>query len=246
MKEKDLEKKTVAELRSMMKKHGISSKSGSTKADLIRALVKAKTPKALKKPAVKKTGKKAAAKTVKKPVAKVAKKTAKKVAQKTVKKKAAKAVKPTPKVSKTPAVPSGGKAHPPLPAASTSRLTLMVVDPYKLFAFWEVNAQEVERIIRDGQGFATILRTYFFREGEPTGFFDVPVTELSGKKYIEVIPDRGYQVEFGILKGERYFPLAKSRIKHTPTFRIAKGELTPEEAEIFLPQMPHPKTRVSS
>lgn len=261
MKEKDLEKKTAAELRSMAKKQGISPRSGWTKADLIQALVKTKAPKTVKKSAAKKTAKK--------PLAKVAKKTAKKVAQKTVGKKTAKTA--GRKVSKTsmrtarekaapakgtaasplrekirPGVPPGAKTHLPLPVPSTSRVTLMVVDPYKLFAFWEVNAQEVERIIRDGEGFATILRTYFFREGEPTGFFDVPVTELSSKKYIEVIPDRGYQVEFGILKGERFFPLAKSRVKHTPTFSIAKGELTPEESEIFLPQMPHPKTRISS
>ncbi|MGW8272247.1 MAG: hypothetical protein ACWGN7_02530, partial [Thermodesulfovibrionales bacterium] len=98
----------------------------------------------------------------------------------------------------------------------------------------------------DGQAFSVVLRVHFYGEGEQTGFFDILINEFSGKKYLEIIPDRGYQVEFGISKGVHFHPLAKSGIKYTPAFRIEKEPLSPEESEIFLPQTPHPKGRLSS
>jgi hypothetical protein len=171
-------------------------------------------------------------------------------------------------------IPRVARARQEGTAPPSSKVTLMVIDPYRLFVYWDIAEYHVDEIVRDGEGYYTLVRVSFFKDKEQTGFFDVIVDELSDKKYIEVVPDRGYQVEFGVIKGEKYFPIARSRMKYTPTFKIAEGEVSPREGEVtsregkvtprggdvtpkkgevlprkadlFTTQIPHPRTRISS
>lgn len=332
---KDLDSKTVTELKTIAKKAGISIKSSWKKADIVKALAGAKSSgsakksvskkkqSATKKTASKKTQvrkaskkstrkvKKAARKAVKKAapktaVKKTAKKTLKKIQKKTSPKSTAKKkmMKKTTKktvsvksktvtakkapakkkqvVKSGPAAPiaptrkTGAKRKSPtakgkliktsrgtipstavrserhvaevtkMSVARATRVSLMVVDPYKLFAFWEVSEKDLDNIVKDGEGFSFLLRVYFFREGEQTGFFDVKIAEPYGKKYIEVIPERGYQVELLLVKSSATYSLSLSPVKYTPAYRIDREFSSPEESEIYESQIPRKGGRISS
>jgi len=340
---KDLNSKTVTELKTLAKKAGVTIKSSWKKADLVKALTPAKSSsrakksltkqkkqpatkksaakktvkKALKKAGVKKTSvkkasrksmkkvKKTAAKAVKKATAKTGtkkttKKTLKKVQKKTssksttkktartisgksgtvtVKKTSVKkgqAAKSAPKatgvtVRKATSVrkSNAGKvritqrAREKMPVSTTraerktsamtksatakaTRVSLLVVDPHKLFAFWEINDEDLNKMVKDGEAFSFLLRVYFFREGEQTGFFDVKIADPFGKKYIEVIPERGYQLELLLIKRKASYSLARSSVKYTPSYRIDKEFSSPEESEIYISQVPRRGGRISS
>lgn len=241
-------KKTVKKTAKKAVKKAVSKKTTTAPA-------KKATPKKAKK-TIKKTAAKTRGKAVKKPPVKTKKAAVKK---KTISRGSVKRAKTSSRTS------SGKTAKPPVrrsPAIvrekikrpvmenrslpAQNKVSLMVVDPYKLFVFWEINERELNAIVQDGKPFSFLLRVYFFRESEQTGFFDINVSEPFGKKYIEVIPERGYQVELILSKGNSVISLARSKIKFTPAFRIDREFSSPEEAELYLSQIPPSGNRISS
>ncbi|GBD98357.1 hypothetical protein BMS3Abin07_00369 [bacterium BMS3Abin07] len=241
---KTVKKKTVKKKTAVKKKKTTAKKKTAAKK---KTVVSKKTVKKKVSPRGKTVSKKKKAGTKKKAAAKKAtarKKTSQKkttaTAEKTVniskEKNELKVRESYLKTGKT--VPKEGIAE--------SRITLMAIDPYKIFMYWDINEKDIDRIAHNGEGYITILRVYFFQDNLKLGYFDIEVSELSDNRYLDVIPDRGYRIDFGVIKGGKYFPLVSSRIKHTPSFKLDMTEFSHEEYELFIKQMPSGKERISS
>ena len=249
-------KKTVARKKKTTKKKTATKKKVAVKKKVSKKKTAAKKKKAVKKTVSKK--KKAAKKKVTEKKSAPKKKTATKKKAAPKKKVAArkKAVTKKKRSTKAKAVKKvapakadyAAREKPGKPALkpTESRISLMVVDPYRLFVFWDINESDIDRLVNNGEGYSMVLRVFFYEGNERTGYFDVQTTKLSDQKYLDVIPDRGYLIEFGVTKGVRYFPLVSSRTKYTPSFKIASDDLSAKEYELMIKQVPSPDDRISS
>ncbi|UCG78724.1 MAG: DUF4912 domain-containing protein, partial [Nitrospirota bacterium] len=125
-------------------------------------------------------------------------------------------------------------------------ITLMVVDPYRLFVFWDADRKDVDNVVHNGEGYRTVIRVYIFEGDNEAGYFDIRADHLSDEIYLDVIPDRGYMVEFGVIKGEQFTSLASSRRKFTPVFGIDNEDLSYEAFEMMIKHLPNGENRLSS
>lgn len=93
-----------------------------------------------------------------------------------------------------------------------TRLTLMEVDPFHLYAYWEVTSEDWRRAGRISG--AWILR---FHEGDG-GRFDVPIDPTSPHRYLEFPRDeRAFVAEIGVVDVDGAFiPLCRSNAVSTP------------------------------
>ena len=95
-------------------------------------------------------------------------------------------------------------------------ITLMPVNPYKLFAFWEVR-RETLKILK---GFLN-LRLYDvtgidFATTDAHFFTDSTVSERVGKMYLYVIPAKEYVADIGIVHNGIFIGIARSPRVSTP------------------------------
>jgi len=109
-------------------------------------------------------------------------------------------------------------------------INLMIVDPGKIFAFWEIQADTLAIF-----GSNLHLRVY-----DTTGcmdsecleanlFFDIAVSDRMGSWYCQVYPERNYIADIGILYEEGIFiTLARSNWISTPPGVLAEGGEFPE------------------
>ncbi len=202
-------KKAVANEKAKAKKPIKSKKE--TKEQGGKAVKKPTTVKAEK--AIKTTtGKKATEKTIKKEPKKIAL-PAKKIAhipQRTLKKIESVAV----------------TAEKALPVEyGEDRITLMTVDPWKLFAYWEIKENTLSKI----KG-TLVLRVYdvtgiYFDGKNANLIFDVPVHGRIGDSYIGVRPDKVFIVDIGaVSKAGDFVMIARSNQALTPALKVAKEE----------------------
>ncbi|MBI5203351.1 MAG: DUF4912 domain-containing protein [Nitrospirae bacterium] len=112
-----------------------------------------------------------------------------------------------------------------------NRITLMTVDPWKLFAYWEVRGSTLAKL--KGK---LVLRVYdvtgiYFDGRNANIAFDILVHERVGDSYIGVGPDRDFIVDIGIVSREGSFTvIARSARATTPVLKAAAEEGTaPEE-----------------
>jgi len=178
------------------------------------------TVKAVKRPAAKKAEKKE--EKAKKELKKIAlpKKIAR-IPQRTLK-----------KIEKLPPVPAVVTAKKELPAEyGENRITLMTVDPWKLFAYWEAR----EDTLKKTKG-TLALRVYdvtgIYFDGKNANLtFDIPVYGRIGDSYIGVAPDKAFIVDIGFIsKGKDFVMIARSNQVTTPALKVAKEEgALPEE-----------------
>lgn len=213
-----------------------------------KAVIKGKT-KAKKPIKAKKETKEQGEKAAKKPTVRKAekeKKTAvrKKATEKAIKKEPKKIALPAKKIERIPqrtlkkierevrvfvsppeysAAVTAGKA---LPAEyGEDRITLMTVDPWKLFAYWEVKENTLSKI----KG-TPVLRVYdvtgiYFDGKNANLVFDVPVYGRIGDSYIGVGPDKVFIVDIGAASSEGDFvTIARSNQASTPALKVAKEE----------------------
>lgn len=188
----------------------------------------AKTKSTSKKTAKSKT-KKVAAKKIKKTAAKKPTKTAKKtVVKRTVK-----------KFIKKPAISMAkikGKKLSKTPFSKTSpvqhvqqehkdnKITLMIVDPWKLFAYWNIAESSLAKI----KG-VLVLRVHditgiSFNGKNANIVFDIAVYEHAGNSYIGVGPDREFVVDIGVvLHGGGFITLARSNRVTTPMLKAGRA-----------------------
>lgn len=108
-------------------------------------------------------------------------------------------------------------------------ITLMTVNPYRIFSFWEVRKETLD-IFR---GILNI-RLYDvtgidFPANESHSFFDVVIWERIGKMYLDVSPSREYVADIGILYDGIFIGIARSQKVSTPNAAVP-GE------EVFLPK----------
>ena len=105
------------------------------------------------------------------------------------------------------------------------RITLMTVDPWKLFAYWEVKENTLSKI----KG-TLVLRVYdvtgiYFDGKNANLVFDVPVYGRIGDSYIGVGPDKAFIVDIGaVSKAGDFVAVARSNQASTPALKVAKEE----------------------
>lgn len=225
-------KKKATKLKTSMKKE--PKKAAAKKSKINKAVTKDKRGERAKKTASQKE-------TIKKPsIAKIRLEKPKKLAmpKKTVPGIPARTIKRIEKDERElPAAPK--KTYPPatyggksLPSEyGENRITLMTVDPWKLFAYWEVT----ENSLLKANG-RLVLRVYditgiHFDGSNANITFDIPVYDRIGDGYIGVGPGREFIVDIGIITKERvFFTIAKSNKVKTPGLKISKEEgVLPQE-----------------
>ena len=101
----------------------------------------------------------------------------------------------------------------------------MTVDPWKLFAYWEVKENTLSKI----KG-TLVLRVYdvtgiYFDGKNANLVFDVPVYGRIGDSYIGVGPDKAFIVDIGaVSKAGDFVKIARSNKSSTPALKVAKEE----------------------
>ncbi len=119
------------------------------------------------------------------------------------------------------------------------RITVMVRDPWWLYAYWEVDPGR-EQALRDTikrqgeESMGSCLRVYDVTDVEFNGtnahrFFDIELTGMAENWYIHVEqPDRSYIVDIGIKsRSGRFYTLARSNQVRTP--RVGPSDQIDEE-----------------
>jgi hypothetical protein len=112
-------------------------------------------------------------------------------------------------------------------------VTVMPVNPYKLFAFWEVR-QETLNIFKGSLN----LRIYDvtgidFETTNAHSFIDREVNERVGKMYLEVSPSKEYIADIGIMYNGIFIGVARSPRVSTPGAGVpGEEEFLPENLDI--------------
>jgi hypothetical protein len=120
------------------------------------------------------------------------------------------------------------EAHPPTPRAvlpeeyGENSVTLMTVDPYRLFAFWEVREEALE--IFRGQ---VDIRVYDvtdidFDMMDANSYIDVRADARVGKCYVSVNPEREYTADIGIIFDGIFIAIARSARVSTPRAAVSE------------------------
>lgn len=117
------------------------------------------------------------------------------------------------------------------PHYSENKLTLLVRDPWWLFAYWEVTpwreAEVTADIARAGLSRQkTVLRVYDITGSsldKPSSHFDIEIQHLNSNWYVDVgAPDREWIAEIGYKTHDgRFFMLVRSNSVKTPAFGIS-------------------------
>lgn len=90
-------------------------------------------------------------------------------------------------------------------------MTLLVIDPYLVHAYWDVSPEQAAASI------GAVLRVHDTTTDVP-GHFDLPVSLAARNWYIHVWnPERSYYAELGVVEnGGGFIPLARSNTVETP------------------------------
>lgn len=235
------ERKAVKKAKPVAKKQTRAAKSATSKKKISapkpaankqkttkkKALKKAKSP-VKKKVATKKVSTKKTTKMAEKPVK--AKVTAKRVS---AKQKAIAVKKPeTNELVKAKREISAERMHPVIPRKilpmeyGEDKVTLMTVDPWKLFAYWEIKKSTVSRI----RG-TLVIRVYDVTgisnfDGKNAGIvFDIPIFGRIGDSYIGAGPGRDFIIDIGIISQSKVFIMfARSNRVSTPALKVSEKE----------------------
>jgi len=208
---KKTEKKTVKKVKPVAKKQTKTAKPATSKKKTEKTAKKKTTP-----TAVKKTTKKAE-KPVKEKVA------AKKVSAKKPETKAM--VKVKGKIFEERMYPVITRKTLPMEYGE-DKVTLMTVDPWKLFAYWEIKKSTVSRI----RG-TLVIRVYDVTgisnfDGKNAGIvFDIPIFGRIGDSYIGAGPGRDFIIDIGIISQSKEFIMfARSNRVSTPALKVSEKE----------------------
>ncbi|MBI5042559.1 MAG: DUF4912 domain-containing protein [Nitrospirae bacterium] len=110
------------------------------------------------------------------------------------------------------------------PFYGENKIVLMARDPYYAFTYWEVTSQRYEDAKRLlGQGVKLILRVYditdiHFDGKNARGYFDIEVYEMTGSWYINIgRPNRSFCIDLGALAPDgRFLTLVRSNTVTMP------------------------------
>lgn len=95
-------------------------------------------------------------------------------------------------------------------------ITIIVVNPCKIFTFWEVREDTLKMLRGD-----LAIRLYDVSGGDlermdANNFLDILVNDRIGSLYIDVIPDRDYTSDIGIIYSGIFTAIARSNKVRTP------------------------------
>jgi hypothetical protein len=108
-------------------------------------------------------------------------------------------------------------------------IKLMTVDPYRLFAFWEV-MKDIPEIYRGDLNIRIHDVTGAGSEGfSADSYFDIKVDERIGKSYITVRPAGEFVADIGIIHDGIFISLAKSIKVSTPRAGVSEQGAWPQE-----------------
>lgn len=106
------------------------------------------------------------------------------------------------------------------------KVTLMTVDPWKLFAYWEIKKSTVSKI----RG-TLVIRVYDVTgishfDGKNAGIvFDIPIFGRIGDSYIGAGPGRDFIIDIGIISQSKEFIMfARSNRVSTPALKVSEKE----------------------
>ena len=201
---------------------------------------KKKEPKKVAIKKEKKVEKKKVAKKAEKKVASPLRKKVevKKVTTKPQKKIAAKRVvlpkKAAPERTKTVSFYEKEERYPPLPVDILSEeygedsIALMIVDPKKLFIYWEV----VEDTFKKHEGILKIrlydITGVDFDGMVVTSYADIAIHDRIGNLYLDVDPEKEFIADIGVIDSEGYFVIvARSNKASTPPAEILEKGILP-------------------
>ncbi len=122
------------------------------------------------------------------------------------------------------------------PEYGENSITLIIVDPVKIFTFWEVR-EDTLKIFKGKLN----IRVYDVTDvdlerTEANSFFDIPIEERIGRKYIDVNPMREFIADIGIIYEGIFITVARSNRVSTPQQPVLEeGFLVPTVIEKDVP-----------
>lgn len=110
-------------------------------------------------------------------------------------------------------------------------ITLMSVNPFRLFVFWEVRENTLKMFKGD-----LMIRTYDVTgididKAEAKSFFDVGAIDRIGSLYLDVNPGRQYIADIGILYEGIFVSIARSNAVETPRATQTAEEVLPAQGD---------------
>ena len=132
--------------------------------------------------------------------------------------------------------PAPAEKWPPIPFESLpseygeNGITLMVVNPSKLFAFWEVREDTLQIFHGDLKIRLYDITGIDFDSVDANNCIDIAVNDRIGDGYISVSPGKDYIADIGIVYSEGIFiSVARSLKVSTPHETIAEEKVLPEQ-----------------
>jgi len=132
--------------------------------------------------------------------------------------------------------PAPSEKWPPIPFESLpseygeNGITLMVVNPSKLFAFWEVREDTLQIFQGDLKIRLYDITGIDFDSMDANNCIDIAVNDRIGDGYISVSPGKDYIADIGIVYSEGIFiSVARSLKASTPHETIAEEKVLPEQ-----------------
>ena len=105
-----------------------------------------------------------------------------------------------------------------------NEITLMIVDPYKLFTFWEVSEDTLKIFKGDLKIRLYDITGVDFDKSDANSYLDLPVTERIGRTYIDAVPEKEFIADIGIVYEGIFIAIARSNIVSTPRASVSEGE----------------------
>jgi hypothetical protein len=105
----------------------------------------------------------------------------------------------------------------------------MIVEPRKLFMFWEVRASTLKVFPGDLH-----IRVYDITDTDEQSigaqfYFDVAAGERIGSLYLDVLPGREYFADIGIMYDDIFITIARSKKVNTPRGTVLDESVLPSE-----------------
>jgi len=128
------------------------------------------------------------------------------------------------------------EAYPPMPFGTLpeeyyeNKITLMVVDPVKLFTFWEVREDTLSMYTGDLNVRVYDVTGVDFDRMNANSYFDITVNERIGSLYIDVNPEKEFVADIGIVSPyDILITVARSNKVSTPRATISEEGLLPQK-----------------
>jgi hypothetical protein len=104
-------------------------------------------------------------------------------------------------------------------------VTLMPVDPYRLFAFWEVRKETLETFRGEVDIRVYDVTDIDFDTMDANSYLDIKVDARIGKCYVSVNPEREYIADVGIIFDGIFIAIARSARVSTPRAAVSEERI---------------------